>query len=343
MQLTLTSAQSARVVFVQAGSAQSNVTINVNRNASQLQAYTGTYSIPQPIFPSRLGSITATFYSMPSQGGEVVGSATSTASLSGTMVEFAPINLSGIITNVDALPATIDLGDAPTQLLFSAKNNSAAVVAVTPGSASWTVVSGSQFLSLTPDGIATPLAVGSASVQVTVDGVTSATAVVQVVSQDVPIYTWAGSKGGNLTTPTFDAVEGNQFQVTGGKDVVVTKLGYEATPQTQPTGITAIFDQNGTVLAQATITGSDTLINGYYYKDITPLTLSSGSTYYIGSLHGTGAAWNYFHNTNVAATPSFIVDLGTTFKVTSTIAGGTWATPGVPRHFVGNFLAHQAP
>jgi hypothetical protein len=342
MQVPLTSALSARVVLQQAGVGPSNVTIDINRDATKPEAHTATYTIPQPISPQRLGSITATFYALPSQGGDVVGTATSTATLVGTSIEFAPIVLTGTITQVIGIPTSMPMSDGPTQLQFSALNSSAGVVAVTPGSASWTISDGAQFIALTPDGIATPLAAGTAHVRVTVDGITSGLITIDVLADTAPVYSWAGAKGGNLTTPTFNAVEGNKFSVTGGKDVVVTELGYEVSPN-QPTGTTAIFDANGNVLASASISGSDNLLAGYYYKAITPITLTSGSTYYIGSLHGTGSAWDYYHNTNVATVPPFIVDLGTHFKVTSTIQGGTWQASASIRHYVGNFQAHQVP
>jgi DNA-binding beta-propeller fold protein YncE len=49
---------------------------------------------------------------------------------------------------------------------------------VTPGSATWTVVSGGANLQVTPEGIATAIAEGTATVQVTIDGVTSPAATI---------------------------------------------------------------------------------------------------------------------------------------------------------------------
>jgi hypothetical protein len=233
------------------------------------------------------------------------------------------------------------LGDAPTQLTFTAREAGGAAVAVSPGSATWTLVDGGQFVSLTEDGIITATAVGVAHVRATVDGVMSAVSTVEVFGEGVPVYTWPGGKGGTMGNPSFSAVEGNQFQV-GSKNIVVTKLGYESDRPVNPGGITALFNEAGTVLVQANISSADMLENGYYYKAITPITLTAGSKYYIGSLHGTGASGSCRSETNSASLPPFVTDLGTKFKISSTIDGGHWENSG-PRHYVGNFKAYQVP
>jgi len=344
MQVPLTSALSARVVLNQAGVQSSNITINIDRDAARLDAYTGTYTVAQSIVKSKLGSLNATFYSQPSQGGSVVGTATSTATFTGTNIEFAPISLTGTITNIVVPSTTLTLGDNPLQLTFSAENGLDGVVAVSPGSAIWSVIDGSELITLSADGIVAPVAAGTAHIRASVDGVNSPAITVEVVAPAAPIFTWASGKGGTLIQPSFDAVEGNQFQIVGGKNVVVTSLGYEFKSATQVPGITAIFDINGNVLAQATISNTDPLINGFYYKAITPLTLTSGTKYYIGALHGTGAAGAYYYGTNAASTPAFINELGGSFKVTSTIQGGHWDLPLGPKgHYVNNFQAYQVP
>ena len=81
------------------------------------------------------------------------------------------------------------------------------------------------------------------------------------------------------------------------------------------------------------------MLNGYFYKVSTPITLKAGSTYFIGALHSAGAGGGYRHNTNVATVPSYINDLGSWYKVSGTIGGGNWASSGA-RHYVGNFQAH---
>lgn len=341
--VNLSSALSAKIVFTGAGKSGQDVTVNIDRDATNLAAYTGTYTVPTSIEVSRLKNLTATFYSAAGQTGSVVGTATSTATFSGSTLVFTPISLTGTIATVTATPATLVPGGSATQLTFTAKTAGDVVVAVSPGSATWTLVEGSDVISLTPDGLATPLAAGTAHVTVTVDGKTSEHAIITVSAPTVTAFTWANGKGGTLISPSFDAVEGNQIKILGTKDVIVTKLGYEYKSATQVNGITAIYDINGNVLAQATIGTSDTLSDGYYYKEITPLTLKAGVTYYIGSLHGTGDDASYYYAANEAVTPDFIQEVGATFKITSTIDGGTWEPVSGKGHYISNFIAHQAP
>ena len=170
------------------------------------------------------------------------------------------------------------------------------------------------------------------------------------VASDVA-FTFPVGKGGSLITPSFAAVEGNQFQITGSSIVVVTDLGYESQQSSQIPEPTAIFDASGNVLASATISSADLLSDGYYWKPISPITLTAGSTYYIGSLHGSGTASQYTWNTHTATVPNYLTDLGTYFKVASTIDGGSWQYGGGTsqygsgeiRHYVGNFKARIGP
>lgn len=164
------------------------------------------------------------------------------------------------------------------------------------------------------------------------------------------VYAFQDGKGGELIGPSFDAVEGNKFQVAGS-NVIVKALGYEYEAALRQPGPTAIFDASGNVLASTTLSASDNLARGYYWQTIKPITLKAAGTYYIGSLHGTGAASEYIWNTQTAQTPSFITDQGTYFKISSTIEGGSWQYgggvsqygPGEIRHYVGNFMAQPVP
>ncbi len=166
-----------------------------------------------------------------------------------------------------------------------------------------------------------------------------------------PAYSFPLGKGGGLIQPSFDAVEGNLFQV-GATDILVTALGYEYQRANQGSELTAIFDKTtGAILASASISGTDPLVDGYYYANIAGLTLKAGKQYYIGSLHGHGAGEEYIFNTRTAQTSLGVIDLGTYFKVSSTLAGGTWEFgggssqygPGAIRHYVGNFISQPVP
>jgi len=176
----LTSALSVAVVFKQASAAGADVTMDIDRDLTQVAAYTGTYTISQPINPNVLGALTATFYAQPTEGGQVVGTATASATPSGTTVNIASIVLNGVIKNVSVVPGTLTVGGAATQLAFTTTDGSGNTVAVTPGSALWKVVSGGSYLKLTQDGIATPVAAGTAEVTATVDGISSAQGAISV-------------------------------------------------------------------------------------------------------------------------------------------------------------------
>jgi len=169
----LSSALSVSVDFKQASGNGSDVVMPIDRDPTQVSGYTGTYTIPEAIDPNVLSSLTATFYAQAGETGAVVGTATASATASGTNVQIASIVLSGVIKHVAVVPATLTVGSGATQLQFSCTDVANNVVAVTPGSALWSIASGGSFLSLTLDGIATPVAAGTAEVVATVDGVAS--------------------------------------------------------------------------------------------------------------------------------------------------------------------------
>jgi hypothetical protein len=169
----LTSAQSVSVTFNSANGSGGDVTVNEDRQSGNLAPYTGTYTVYQQIDPS-VKSMTATFYAGIGITGAVVGTATASVNLSGTTLNLASVTLSGVITKVAVLPpASISVGSGQTQLQFSAFIATGEVIAVTPGSASWKVVSGGSHLTVTPDGLATATSAGTSMVTATVDGVTS--------------------------------------------------------------------------------------------------------------------------------------------------------------------------
>ncbi len=164
-------------------------------------------------------------------------------------------------------------------------------------------------------------------------------------SVPVTVYTFPSGKGGTLTSPGFDAVEGNLFKVTGPSNVSVTALGYEYVSPTQIIGTTGILDANGNLLTSTSFTSSDTIENGYYWRNIQPVTLVAGQEYYIGAVHGAGAAYTYYWNTRTATVPGNISDMGTYFKVSDSFTVGNWQFgggtsqygPGEIRHYVANF------
>ncbi|MBS1708818.1 MAG: hypothetical protein JSS65_08880 [Armatimonadetes bacterium] len=346
----LSSALSATITVVGASTTGTDITFNIDRDSASVAAHTATYQVPAQVDPTRTTSVQATFYAQPGSTGDVVGTASAPVTLSGTDLRLGTITLTGVVQHVTVTsPAQMTSGSASTQLTFTATDSHGAAVAVTPGSALWAVTNGSQNLTLTADGVATPVAVGQATVKATVDGIVSSFFAIDVVSGAVPAFNFPLGKGGGLVSTGFDAVEATLFQVTGGHNIQVTQLGVEVQQTGQAPLPTAIFDAAGNILAQTTVSETDTQANGYYWKSITPLTLTAGQQYYICSLHGTGTNFSYFYDTRPTTPASFVQDLGTWFKVTSTLAGGTWQSSsgtsqygsGPVRHYVANFQAQQ--
>ncbi|HLP00111.1 MAG TPA: hypothetical protein VK171_16060, partial [Fimbriimonas sp.] len=63
--------------------------------------------------------------------------------------------------------------DPQFELEYVAKDADGASIALSPGSANWTLLSGNSSMSVTRDGLATPLLPGDVSIKVSVDGVSS--------------------------------------------------------------------------------------------------------------------------------------------------------------------------
>ena len=153
-------------------------------------------------------------------------------------------------------------------------------------------------------------------------------------------YSFPSGKGGQVIDPSFTATEGDMFQITGSKTVVVTALGVEHADPTQTDRQVAIVDTSGNILATTVISTSDNLVEGYHYKSITPISLTPGKQYFVGELHIAGTQDFYIWNTNVASTPSYIQDIGTCYGGLIQTGMG-FSTPGTPRHYSASFLSHQ--
>ena len=155
-------------------------------------------------------------------------------------------------------------------------------------------------------------------------------------------YSFPLGKGGTTIDPSFSAVETDAFSITGPHDVQVTSLGIELADPSQSVRQVALFDSGGNILATTMVSTSDQLIDGYFYKAISPVTLISGRQYFIGELHIAGTMDSYTWNTNVATTPSYIRDIGTCYCATGSITNGmSFSTPGTPRHYSASFQSRQ--
>lgn len=158
----------------------------------------------------------------------------------------------------------------------------------------------------------------------------------------VATFSFPNGKGGQLIDPSFSAIEANQFQISGTKTVEVTALGVELAEANQPARSVGIFDSTGNLIASASVSTTDRLVDGYLYKDIAPVNLTPGNQYYIGALHENGTVDNYYWSTNTASTPAYIQDQGTCYRATSVFQSGTFSTPVTTiRHYIGNFLSRE--
>lgn len=175
----LTSALSAHVVFVGGNiSGGGDLVVNVDRDPNESGAYTGQYSVNGSIQGAPV-PVQATFYAAAAQQGAVVGTASGMTSVSSTL-DIVQVVVSGTITQVTVPSVTVYLTDAPSQLQFSASDASNNPVAVSPGSATWSISSGSS-ISVSKDGVETPRSAGPTTVSATIDGV-SGSGVVTVSS-----------------------------------------------------------------------------------------------------------------------------------------------------------------
>ena len=171
------SARSVRLVFQGAGANGDDTEIVVNRSASILSSYTGTYTLPPNTSPS--GKVlSATFYAGAGPA-DVVATATATMSVANNSVNLANISIDGKVKTVVAQPLTMFKSDGTASLQFTARDQANNILAVAPGSARWSIVSGDS-ISATPDGIVSGLKAGQTNVKANVDGIDSQAVAVSI-------------------------------------------------------------------------------------------------------------------------------------------------------------------
>lgn len=124
--------------------------------------------------------VTVTFYSKPDQQGSEVASALVEATVDEEEVSLGTVTPVGVVKRVVVTPALVTVGNS-VQLTSTAYTSAGAVVALTEGSARWSLASGANFATLTPAGEAHGIAAGTAGARAIVDGVTSDVAPIQVV------------------------------------------------------------------------------------------------------------------------------------------------------------------
>lgn len=172
------SALSAIVTLAGANPAGGDYSVEIDRHAD-LDAYTESYN-PTQLSKTGTYPLTVRFYAQTGGTGDVVavGNAMVTIDANGNGVgTVTTINNINSIVVPDGQSATTG---QTTQLVFSARDFNNHIVAITPGSAMWSLDSGSDVASLTKDGILAGSKLGTARVHATVDGIESNASTVRI-------------------------------------------------------------------------------------------------------------------------------------------------------------------
>ncbi|RYG44867.1 hypothetical protein EON79_13970 [bacterium] len=166
------SALSVRVVLSGALQNGGDLVLPINRQADPA-GYTQQVTAPQS---SKVGTfpMSVAFYSGADGTGDIVASAETSVTILNDGTGIGNVTTENRVQTVQVVSPGAFVGTETRQLQFLAKDDNDAIIALSPGSATWTLVEGSDHLSLTADGIATGKTSGYATVRVSVDGATSA-------------------------------------------------------------------------------------------------------------------------------------------------------------------------
>jgi hypothetical protein len=194
------SALSVKITIVGGNRDGTDLSVTEDRE-DRTDTYTATYAMPD--FRKSASAMILEFYALAGGTGDVVGIASAQFSSNDPSLSLSHFVVDGKIVTVEATGATVMYGNT-AQLLFTAKDRSGNVVAVSPGSATWEQSGASGAFSLSTDGVVTALAVGTGAVTATVDGSTSAEATVKVIGNVSHVFHFSNStdtiqlKGGAL-------------------------------------------------------------------------------------------------------------------------------------------------
>ncbi|MGV3613831.1 MAG: hypothetical protein ACO1SV_00730 [Fimbriimonas sp.] len=202
------------------------------------------------------------FYAQAGGGGDLVGTASATVPVAEDGTISTTIATEGVVQTVE-VPADQSLSVGETRTLqFGAKSQDGDLVAVTPGSATWAVVSGGEKLTLN-GGDATGVAAGNAQVTATVDGKTSPPASVSVVAPEevavtiAPTTVWLAPSATRQFTATVTGTANQSvtWSVVGANGGTVTETGLYTAPVTDGTYTVRVTSvQDPTKSAQASVT-----------------------------------------------------------------------------------------
>ncbi|MBC8142518.1 MAG: hypothetical protein H7Y38_13890 [Armatimonadetes bacterium] len=151
-----------------------------NRDAANIAAHDASFRFPVLVVAGT-HPLRVRFYAAPNGTGALVAEADALATIDAEGRGIGNITPVGRIVRV-AIPEQTIAYPGKKELFFAAGDAQNTLVAVTPGSAFWTVTEGADFLRITPDHFGEGLQSGTARVVATVDGVRSEPSPVRVVS-----------------------------------------------------------------------------------------------------------------------------------------------------------------
>lgn len=266
----LSSAQSARVILEGANPAGGDLMFVVNRPASPATSVSETYDSP---VPAKVGPwfMRVLFYGERDAHGDNVGFAGASAnfladgSLTATIATYHGISSVRILEG-----QSVAVGES-RDIAFEARNPNGAVVAVTPGSVFFTIVSGADNVELVSGGSSVrgkrPT---QATLTATIDGVTSAAVTIAVTSNlllavnpdratigsEFPVELTATVTNATDTDVSF-VVEGGaangSVQVEGNKAVFTAPKVTGNAARTVNVIVTSLFDASKRVVVPITV------------------------------------------------------------------------------------------
>jgi hypothetical protein len=346
------SALSATIILKNANPAGGDFTYTINRDPNPA-AYTRSYTSPRQALTGTR-ELQVRFYSQPDGSGSVVGSIDATITLGADGNGIGSFTTSNTIASVVVDPnQVVGLGQTK-DLTFSARDSSNALVAVTPGSATFTVTSGGGFLNINSTQQAVGVAIGTAMVKVKVDGKTSDPQSVAVNYVPTIKITPSASSiqiNGSLavattitSAPTSDMIFSVQEGADGG---TFTGGRYIApgTPGTYHLVAVSRYDTSISAVAAITVTPVSSNSTGFYILDssnfrVVHMDDASGTNWQALGVGGAGVR-QFNQPSNMVVTADghiYIADTGNNRIVRmDDMSGKNWTTFGTFGAFPGQF------
>lgn len=228
------SALSAVITIVGANADGKDFTWTINRDTTRLENYSDTQQSSSPARTGEYG-VNVRFYSQPNGTGAVVGAATKPVTLTLTSADLGEVSVNGTIASVEVAPRQhVPVGQSLSPTI-TAKGADGNVIAISEGSAAFSVVAGQDKLSGSGKQLQGASA-GVAQVVATVDGKTS-----------TPQNVYVGAASLNLNASGTRGIIPLSLQVAGGATV------YRGVTESSPAGTQADWTAQVQVVAPASL------------------------------------------------------------------------------------------